>query len=131
MIATMMIHITAERMVKDIQQEFNDAFPFLKIEFFKKNNHSRQQTHKELNLAEHQVIGSVYKSHAKEELYITPTMTVKEVERICEEKFGISAHIYRKAAPNIWIETTAMTDGWTIKQQNDNGSEAFKEVNLR
>jgi hypothetical protein len=30
----MKLHITRDRLVSDVQKEFNNAFPFLKIEFF-------------------------------------------------------------------------------------------------
>lgn len=52
---------------------------------------------------------------------ITPLMTVKELENKCEEQFGILVQVYRKSG-NVWLETS-MTDNWTIKQQNDQGSE--------
>jgi hypothetical protein len=48
-------------------------------------------------------------------------MTVSELEKLCDEQFGISIQVYRRSG-TLWLETS-MTDSWTIQQQNDRGSE--------
>jgi len=46
-------------------------------------------------------------------------MTVKELEKIFEDRLGLSVLVYRKSG-NLWLEPT-MTDNWTLAQQNENG----------
>jgi hypothetical protein len=114
----MTITITKDRIIKDIQKEFNLEFPFLKIEFFKKGYHTRT-AYKETGLSHEMMVGLNNLGSSLEGLQITGSMTVKELERKCEEALGLSVQVYRKSG-NLWLETT-MTDNWTLDQQNENG----------
>ena len=49
---TMYLHIGPNRLISDIQKEFNEAFPFLKIEFFKTRSFTRS------DFMAHQIIPS-------------------------------------------------------------------------
>ena len=48
----MHLNIAPNRLISDIQKEFNEAFPFLKIEFFKTKSFSRS------DFMAHQIIPS-------------------------------------------------------------------------
>jgi hypothetical protein len=47
--------------------------------------------------------------------------TVRVLEQLFLEQFGILAHVLRKSG-NSWLETTK-TEDWTLKRQNDEGKE--------
>lgn len=117
----MTIQVTSDKIIRDLQHEFNNVFPYLKIEFFRKGSRFRQSSQRDTTLPTQLSIGGVYHRKFKATINITPSMTVKELEKTCEEQFGILVQVYRKSG-NMWLETT-MTENWTIKQQNDSGSE--------
>jgi len=121
MISVMTIDITTERLIEDVQKDFAYMFPFLKIEFFRKGTRYRQNKEKTIGLPINQTIGSVFKNNRKGRLEINASTTVRELERGCDEQFGIMAQLYRKSG-SLWLETS-MTDNWTMQQQNDRGSE--------
>jgi hypothetical protein len=115
----MTITITKDRIIKDIQKEFNLEYPFLKIEFFKKGYQMKRSVYKETGLSKEMMVGLNKLGSSLEGLQITGNMTVKELERKCEEVLGLSVQVYRKSG-NLWLETT-MTDNWTLNQQNESG----------
>ena len=117
----MTISITSERLIKDIQHEFSQVFPFLKIEFQRKPRPSMNSTHKIYALPNEFITGHSIKTNSRKTIVITPFMTVRELEDICEKNFGVFVQFYRKSG-NLWLKVT-MTDNWTMKQQNELGSE--------
>ena len=121
MILVMMIQITTDRLIEDVQKDFSYVFPYLKIEFFRKGTRYRQNKDKTISLPVTQTIGSVFKNNRKGNVDITPVMTVRELERNCDDQFGIMVQLYRRSG-TLWLETS-MTDTWTMEQQNDRGSE--------
>jgi len=48
-------------------------------------------------------------------------MTVTDLENTLKDQFGLTAQAFRRSC-NIWLETS-ITNGWTLKRQNDNGRE--------
>lgn len=114
----MTINITPDRIIKEIQKEFNEEFPFLKMEFFQKGIKYKAKKRAE-SLSKELTLGNVKMFHFKEDLKITGSMTVLELEKTFEDLLGLSVLIYRKSG-KLWLETT-MTDNWTLEQQNENG----------
>jgi hypothetical protein len=118
---TMHLHIAPNRLISDIQKEFNEVFPFLKIEFFKTKSFSRAE------FMAHQIIPSQKKISEGQlaitdgDINIPSEMKVKELEKIFRDQFSLAAQVFRKSG-NLWLETT-MTDDWTLQQQNDHGYE--------
>jgi len=55
------------------------------------------------------------------ELLIDDVMTVSDLESTFRNQFGLAAQVFRRSG-NIWLETS-ITNGWTLKQQNDHGRE--------
>jgi hypothetical protein len=115
----MTISITSEKIIQEIQEEFSKLFPFLRIEFFLKfTNKSGMPVRKLSSLL---TIGNAFKSSASSEIEVFPNTTVKDFENAFENKFGVYAQLYRKSG-NLWQEIT-ITDTWTMKQQDETGSE--------
>ena len=111
-------------MLEEVQADFNRAYPFLKIEFYKKspmNNLTRIQQRVKgselLKMAGVKVDG---------ELKIYDAMTVGELEQLFGLQFGANVQVSRRSG-SIWLETT-MTDSWTLKQQNDHGRELSSPI---
>lgn len=123
----MTINITSERLIKDIQDEFSQAFPFLKIEFQRKAHPFMNSAQRIYALPNEFIKGHTVKTHAKRIIEITPSMTVRELEDSCEKNFGVYVQFYRKSGI-LWLKVT-MTDNWTMKQQNELGSEISTLLN--
>lgn len=114
----MILYISSYKTISDIQEDFNAAYPFLKIEFYqtagKPGLAGRQKLNKTSSLA-------TTGMRAEGELEINDTMTVGQLEKTFRDKFGITVQVSRKSG-TLWLETT-MTDNWTLKQQNGHGKE--------
>lgn len=61
----------------------------------------------------------------RNEIAITPDMTVVELEQCFNNIYGLGIQVFRKSGKG-WLETT-VTDGWTLKEQNKQG-EALSKV---
>jgi len=117
----MHLHIAPERLISEIQKEFNDLFPFLKIEFF--NNRSLTRS----DFTARQIIPNTRKLCDSQlgiqegNIDIDEDMKVNELEKLFKNRFNLAAQVFRKSG-NLWLETT-MTDNWTLLQQNNHGRE--------
>lgn len=113
------LQVGKNRILGDVQADFNRAYPFLKIEFYKKhgtrNGARLQQRVKATELLKMAGIKT------EGILNINDAMTVGELEQVFRDQFGANVQVSRRSGP-IWLETT-MTDNWTLKQQNDHGRE--------
>ena len=117
----MKLTIEGTKSLQEVQQDFNAAYPFLKLEFFKplfgKNNQPSAQ-----NILTHSMsVKDARKIQHDGYVEIQDLMQVAELERVFKELYGLNVQVFRKSG-NIWLETT-MTDSWTLKQQNDHGRE--------
>lgn len=114
--------IQGERLVKEVQAEFMNAYPFLKIEFFR-NGVTRELMHTKQKLvninARLKDIAILRKSEGL--LDVNDNVTVEGLEKEFMDQFGLAVEVFRRSG-NIWLETT-MTDNWTLKQQNEHGRE--------
>ncbi len=117
----MLIKINDRKKISLVQKEFNEVFPYLKLEFFEyphsigKGSPKKQMKDPVLTLAE------CRKNHSGGGLIINESQTVAQVEKLFQDLYGLSVQVFRKSG-KIWLETT-ITDDWTLKQQNDQGRE--------
>ena len=124
---TMKIIINENKKIADIQKEFNDAFPYLQIQFFSKP---------------HKPCGSSPKSQMKEPgssikecqtvnksgvITVTPKVSVNELEQNFQNIFGLSIQIFRKSG-KAWLQTN-VTDNWTLEEQNKEGESLSRTIN--
>ena len=119
----MKIKISSDRKIFEIQEEFNTAFPYLKLEFFKKTHNSGENSPKKwMELSSKSL--SEFKSVQDGALEIEPNMTVAFIEQEFKDKYGLGVQVFRKSG-KVWLETT-FTDGWTLEEQNNQGEALSK-----
>jgi hypothetical protein len=118
---TMHLHIAPNRLISDIQKEFNEVFPFLKIEFFKTRSFTRSDFMAHQIIPAQRKIGDGQLAITDGDIEVVEEMKVKELEKIFKDQFSLAMQVFRKSG-NLWLETT-MTDDWTLQQQNDHGRE--------
>jgi len=117
----MYLRITPNRLISDLQKDFNNAFPFLKIEFFQNRNQQLPAFTFQQILPQHKRIVDGQTSITDGDIEISPATKVKDLEKIFKDQFCLAAQVFRRSG-NLWLETT-MTDDWTLGQQNEHGRE--------
>jgi hypothetical protein len=120
-IYNMKIHIAPSRLISDIQREFNEEFPFLKLEFFRNGITGVEKSVPANRLQGSLPVGFGQPIKIEGDLVFSESTKVKELENNLREGFHLNAQVFRRSG-NIWLETT-MTDKWTLKQQNEHGKE--------
>lgn len=115
------ITINADKKLSAIKEEFNQLFPFLKLEFFKHKHKVHAPNAKADLLVIDATLLQLHKKAADHSLRITEDMPVALLEQLFQEEFGIAAQVFRKSGKS-WLETS-VTDDWTLKRQNDEGRE--------
>ena len=117
----MEIIITDNKYIKEIQEEFQRRFPYLKIEFFRNATQKGSSTPKSQIIPGKMAIGMVRHTHVEGALNIDGSRSVEEIENDFQNKFGLSVEIFRKSG-NMWIETT-LTHHWSLLRQNFEGQQ--------
>lgn len=107
--------------IREIQEEFNGFYPFLKIEFFNKPHVKNELNSLSSLISSNKKIGAIRNNQHSGFISVSPERTVSEIEEELKNKFGVNAQIFRKSG-SLWIETS-LTDGWSLKLQNDEGRE--------
>ncbi len=113
----MILQISKGSSLKNIQKQFSEFYPFLKIEFFKKIPVDQPLYKAELFSAADIVR---YIDGAKDgfvNIDVSRKKTITDVEKDFEKMLGISAHVFRKSG-NVWVETT-LTNDWSLEDQNE------------
>jgi len=110
--------------ISDVQQMFSSEFPYLKIEFFKKPHKEFKGSPKKELLSEETLIAEILQKDGSIEF--SENNTVREVEKMFENAFGLHVQIFRKSG-NTFLETS-VTDNWTLQKQNDTGKESLEKI---
>lgn len=101
-----------QRLFAEVQRQFNDAYPYLAIQWIKKSGGGV------VNWAD----GSERQQAAAvliRDIGVRDEMIVADLEAALEQWFGHPVQVLRKVG-NSWMETR-MTRNWTLYQQNEQG----------
>jgi hypothetical protein len=115
----MLLVISKERTIRDLQMDFNAQFPFLKLELYKRDN-----AYPALRVKKHLPGLTTLKQAGLKEsgvLEIQKETTVVTLEQWFFLNFGLDVQVLRKSGM-LWLETT-ITDKWTLEKQNEHGRE--------
>jgi hypothetical protein len=117
----MKITIHDTRIVSEIQNEFNEMFPYLKLEFFTKMHEPGKPSHLKFRIPASSTIGESRSIHLDGSLTVTPQMTVNELEQQLGHLFGLGVQVFRKTGES-WIETIT-SDAESLEYLNNLGEE--------
>ena len=120
--------ITDDKKLIDIQREFNQKFPFLKIEFYSGHHDPGEGSPQQERLDAQKTIGAVRTIQKEGSMRVDGRMKVSTFEQAFDEKYGLNVQVFRKSG-NLWMQTTS-TDSWTLDEQNRKGGhseQAYKE----
>jgi len=125
----MEFHINRQKLIGEVQEEFNRAYPFLQIAFSRRMdiflNEKGFTADKSLSAGKNNGEEEDIRIEAKQLLWeifgLSDTMKVSELEVLLQYQFGLPVQIFRKSG-NLWMGTRLHRD-WTLRQQNDHGEE--------
>lgn len=110
----MLLYINDNKRVEDLQERFNDCFPYLKIEFYRRS--AGVNFMEKSGLAKGvMLVGSIRKKSAPGVLDIKSWYTTGRVKKDMKDQFGLTVQIFRQHNGQ-WIPTTYSND-LTLKQQ--------------
>lgn len=113
------MQIHNSKQLKELQAEFNNTFPYLKIEFFSQP-HEEGEGSDEKDLLDNQLtVGEVRKKNMAGFLSLNKDMPVGIFEQIFQSSFDLHVQVYRKSHGR-WLQTWA-SDLWTLGEQNNRG----------
>lgn len=115
------ILINDSRLLKDLQKDFNNVFPYLKIEFYDTPNYAKKSAMKSKLLSSAQTVKMSRRVNTEGAFAFNGNMSVANFEKELWDKFGLSAQVFRMSG-KMWIETS-LTDSWTLERQNNEGFE--------
>lgn len=111
--------IIDNKTIAEIQSEFKDLYPGLKIEFYKSKHESHKGSPIDDQWPSNLKLADIRSKHNKGELILSPEMRVADLEKDFEDKFGLHVQVFRKSR-NLWLQTS-VTDEWTLEKQNQKG----------
>jgi len=120
----MEVTINDNRKIFAIQEEFNRAFPYLKLEFFFKPHKPGGASPKKIVKHHSKTLGECRTIHNFGKITITPQMTVTDLEQRFADIYGLGVQVFRQSG-KAWLETT-VTDEWTLEEQNLQGEDLSK-----
>ena len=120
----MKIVINDRRKISAIQNDFNEMFPYLRLEFFSKPHDVGGSSPKKMMKHPSKTLGECRTIHKSGSILITPRMTVSGLEQNFREVYGLAVQVFRRSG-KAWLETT-VTDSWTLEEQNRQGEDLSK-----
>ena len=115
----MVLTISKEKKITELQMEFSRQYAFLKLEFYKvhdSNPYFLVRKH-----LPYEVLLKTAGLKKEGTIEVRDEMSLAELENIFLAKFGLDMQVSRKSGI-VWLETT-MTDNWTLEKQNEHGRE--------
>ncbi|NTS41459.1 hypothetical protein HRG84_11145 [Flavisolibacter sp. BT320] len=113
----MFLHIVDSMTVEEVQDRFNECFPFLTIEFYSVPHKPFQATDNRYRYDAKELIGEIRTNHAKGAMEIKSWYTVARVEKELWERYGLHAQVCR-LNPSGEAVQTASSDNFTLFEQS-------------
>jgi hypothetical protein len=93
----------------------------LKLEFYNKEHLAFKGSKEEYRIHEDLKLEDLNHDLTPGSLGVNDDMTVKELETVFEEKFGLHVQVFRKSGDQ-WMQTS-VTDNWTLGKQEHKGED--------
>lgn len=122
----MLLYIHDNRTLKELQDDFNLAFPYLRLEFFSKPHGPGEASSEKNKLNNYMQLIAVRASHRNGAVEIKEWHTIKAVEQMLQNDYKLPVQIYHFTHAG-WIETI-VTDEVTLKELNEQGKRAAGEM---
>ena len=120
----MIIEIDDSKTIEDIQDSFNTAFPFLKIEFYEHPHHWYEPSSLQTEIKKTKKIADIRKQHNHGILKIYSWFKTGDVEQLFRKEFDLYIQVFYRQK-NKWVQS-AGSDNLTLKEQNAIGQSSEK-----
>lgn len=111
----MFLQITDSMTIGEVQDRFNECFPFLDIAFYSKPHDLYEGSDKKYLYSNKIRISNIRHKHVNGVVEIKSWDTIATVEKKMKDIFDLNAQIFRYDAIGCWIQTTH-SDDLTLKQ---------------
>jgi len=115
--------ISDNKTIITIQNEFQQKFPFLKIEFYTTPHQIGEGSAEKQHIEGDKTIGEIRKIHNNGDMSINGHLKVSTFEQNFHQKYGLNVQVFRQAK-QIYLQTSK-TDSWTLSEQNKKGAESL------
>ena len=112
----MQLTISRNKLIINLQQDFNKAFPFLKLEFYSKPHLLYESSDERDVLPDEKMLKEIKDIHIDGIIDIQPTEKVADLEFDFQRRFGLPVQVLRLEHGQ-WCQTTGM-DAFTLKDVN-------------
>ena len=109
--------IKDSKTIKEIQKEFNDKFPYLKLEFYKVAHQEKEGSPDAVKWNAEESISKIRSNHNSGEVSINGHLKVSTLEKEWEEKYGLHVQVFYKSG-TVWLQTISINDT-TLSQLNE------------
>lgn len=89
--------IDDQKKIMDLQVEFHQKFPYLKLEFYTGTHKVGEISPAKTHLDGALLLKNVRTIHIEGDLYIREDMSVSELEQLFLTKYGLNAQIFRRS----------------------------------
>jgi hypothetical protein len=117
----MFLKIDDQMTIGEVQDRFQECFPFLRIAFYSKGHKKFAISDKRYQHDGKMRIANVRKNHYNGVLEIKSWQTTARIEKELKDDFGLHAQIFRQDGKNGWVQTS-LSDDFTLQQQGEIGS---------
>ena len=117
--------INDRKTIAEIQREFSQKFPYLKLEFYKVPHGEGDGSPEQQKLDPALTVDDARTSHKSGDMSINGHLKVSTLEQRFHEDYGLNVQVFRNSG-GLWLQTTA-TDDWTLTEQNERGKNSRKE----
>jgi hypothetical protein len=122
----MFIDIDDNRTLREVQLEFHNHFPYLKLEFFG-HSHGIMEPSCPADAIDCTCrISDVRKRHIPGRIEITPNQKTGVVEQHFKKRFDLNVQVYRLYG-KVWVQTSG-SDEMTLQEQNDLGRQDSEAI---
>ena len=111
----MKIDINDHRKIFAFQEEFQNLFPHLKVEFLSKPSRTGGPASKKI-MKNSKTLGDCRLEHNKGELTLFPGMAASDLMQTLRDTYGLSVILYRKSGSE-WIEIPE-TASYNLEEQD-------------
>ena len=122
----MIIGVYDNKTIREIQREFMEYYPYLKLEFHEHPHEMYEPSPEKEQYPVNRRIGELRRQHDSGILEIHGWHKTGDVEMEFQKKYGLNAQVYRLEG-DAWIQTTG-SDGLNLEEQNEIGRKATQDI---
>lgn len=122
----MQIYISEDAIISNIQSDFQAAYPYLKLEFYRQPHEAGQPSPPTDRIPADTAIDDIRMLHAFGWIDVSHNRTVVELEYDFRHIMGLNVQVLHRSG-DLWLETTK-TDNWTLAQLNEEGKLAADHI---